>query len=233
MNYTINLLDKKSINRILEIYGLATFKTGLMTSPNNRDRQFQTEQKNLLDMVRDEGIVGYETECCNILDKNIIRSTQFYDHTCPKKYSKIKFLEYRQGMYYKEHNDSYMMGSIRSDFSCTVFLNDPTEYEGGELVIRVGDKDIEYKLEKGQAVIYQTGLSHQVKEVISGSRKVAVFWVESCIQDTRILSLYQQFCLLHENYNIKQSEGFFPPGAEFGEKLHAFKNNLLRNFVTL
>ena len=74
MNYTINLLDKKSINRILEIYGLATFKTGLMTTPNNRDRQFQTEQKNLLDMVRDEGIVGYEIECCDILQKSIINT---------------------------------------------------------------------------------------------------------------------------------------------------------------
>lgn len=224
MTYAINLLSKESVDKILEIYDLSTFEKGVMTSPNNLSHKFVTAQKNVLELTKDE----YAKQCQQIVEKNIMKSTEFYNYTCPKKLSGINFLEYRQGMYYKEHNDNYMMGTIRSDFSCTIFLNDPTEYEGGELVIRVGNKEIEYKLEKGQGIIYSTGLSHQVKEVISGSRKVSVFWVESCIQDTRILSLYQQFCLLHKDYTDMPTAT-----TEFSDKLHGFKNNLLRNFLTL
>jgi len=224
MMYVLNLLSEKSADNILKIYDVATFEKGVMTNPNNNSHKFFTDQKNLLELAKD----GYQKQCNDIVEKSIMKSTQFYDYTCPKKLSGIKFLEYREGMYYREHNDSYMMGSIRSDFSCTIFLNDSTEYEGGELLLRVGNKEIEYKLEKGQAILYPTGLSHQVKEVTSGSRKVAVFWVESCIQDSRILALYQQFCLLHNNYkNMPEAK------TEFGDQLHGFKNNLLRNFLTL
>lgn len=222
--YVLNLLKKESADKILKIYDVATFEKGVMTNPNNSSHKFFTDQKNVLELAKD----GYEKQCQEIVEKSVMKSTEFYDYSCPKKLSGINFLEYRKGMYYKEHNDSYMMGSIRSDFSCTIFLNDPTEYEGGELVLRVGNNEIEYKLEKGEAILYPTGLSHQVKEVTSGSRKVAVFWVESCIQDSRILSLYQQFSLLLNNYKSMPEAK-----TEFGDQLYGFKNNLLRNFLTL
>lgn len=224
MLYSIDLLNKKSIDRISEIYSLATFERGVMSSANNMSKKIVTDQKNLLELTKD----GYAKECSEIIEQSITKSVEIYDYSCPKKLSGINFLEYKQGMYYKEHNDSYIMGNIRSDFSCTVFLNDPTEYEGGELMLRVGNKEIDYKLEKGQAILYPTGISHQVREVTSGSRKVSVFWIESCIQDSRILSIYQQLCKMHTVY--KQTPN---PTTEFSDEIHAIKNNLLRNFLTL
>jgi PKHD-type hydroxylase len=178
--YVLNLLSKKSADNILKIYDVATFEKGVMTNPINNSHKFFTDQKNLLELAKD----GYQKQCNDIVEKSIMKSTQFYDYTCPKKLSGIKFLEYREGMYYREHNDSYMMGSIRSDFSCTIFLNDSTEYEGGELVLRVGNKEIEYKLDKGKALIYSTGIKHKVNPVLSGDRKVFVCWIESAIKNS-------------------------------------------------
>lgn len=225
MIHTITLLNEKSLQKLLKIYDNATFEHGSMTNPNNlNDKKIITEKKNLLEISDGE----YAKQCQNILSENILRSNDFYDFAMPKTYGSMNFLKYDKGMYYHKHNDYYMMSNFRSDISCTVFLNDPSEYEGGELVITVGNKDIDFKLNAGEAILYPTGLMHKVNPVLSGTRKVIVFWIESAIQDSRIRNIYQDFCLFytkHKEY-ITQSE-------EFANELAALKYNIIRNFLTL
>ena len=67
-----------------------------------------------------------------------------------------RFLRYREGTYYAFHNDFYQINELRTDYSISIFLNSPDEYEGGELVFRQGNMDTEHKLEPGQALIYPT-----------------------------------------------------------------------------
>lgn len=96
--------------------------------------------------------------------------------------------KYNNGMTYGWHTDSPIMGkdgqTIRVDLSITVFLNDATDYQGGELVIHQPTGFVPVKGNKGDAVIYPTTRLHCVNPVTSGERVAAVTWIQSFIKDT-------------------------------------------------
>jgi PKHD-type hydroxylase len=94
------------------------------------------------------------------------------------------YKEYRAGQGYAWHSDEVVSADgLRLDVSTTLFLNEPHEYEGGELDLRFGDFCISIKLPAGYAVMYPTGLLHRVKTVKSGVRKVIHWWDQSNIQN--------------------------------------------------
>jgi len=98
------------------------------------------------------------------------------------------FSRYEAGMQYGWHVDSPLTGqypTIRADVSMTVFLNNPDEYEGGELVIQTEAGNVAYKLNKGDAIIYPTTRLHVVNPVQSGVRKVAVTWMQCVVRDAQ------------------------------------------------
>ena len=71
---------------------------------------------------------------------------------------------------------------LRSDVSCTVFLSDPDDYEGGELLVQdtYGSRGV--KLAAGNAVLYPGTSVHQVTPVTRGERLAAFFWIESLVR---------------------------------------------------
>jgi PKHD-type hydroxylase len=71
---------------------------------------------------------------------------------------------------------------VRTDVSCTVFLNDPEEYDGGELTISdtYGTRGV--KLPAGQAVLYPGTSLHQVTPVTRGERLACFLWVQSMVR---------------------------------------------------
>ena len=71
---------------------------------------------------------------------------------------------------------------VRTDVSCTVFLSDPDEYEGGELQVQdtYGSRGV--KLPAGHAVLYPGTSIHQVSPVTRGSRLACFFWIESMVR---------------------------------------------------
>lgn len=70
---------------------------------------------------------------------------------------------------------------LRTDLSCTVVLSEPDDYEGGELAVRDGDVEHRVKLPAGQAVLYPSGLLHEVRPVTRGARLACFFWVQSLV----------------------------------------------------
>jgi PKHD-type hydroxylase len=64
-----------------------------------------------------------------------------------------------------------------------VFLNDPTDYDGGELATTLGDVSVGLKLPPGHAVFYPSVTLHQVTPVTRGERLVAIAFFESTIRD--------------------------------------------------
>lgn len=93
---------------------------------------------------------------------------------------------YEPGMFYGSHMDS-AIGSeagrmYRSDISCTLFLDEPSAYDGGELVIESDFGEQTFKLSAGAAIFYSTQFDHQVLPVTRGARRVGVFWIESLIR---------------------------------------------------
>ena len=102
----------------------------------------------------------------------------------PHRFAPPLFARYTQGMEFGTHMDNAVMGPerMRSDVSVTIFLNEPDEYDGGELVMETSAGEVAYKLPAGSAVIYPTTMLHRVAEVTRGTREVAVTWAQSLIR---------------------------------------------------
>ncbi|MFC3149082.1 Fe2+-dependent dioxygenase [Piscinibacterium candidicorallinum] len=72
---------------------------------------------------------------------------------------------------------------VRTDVSCTLFLAEPDEYEGGELVIEDTFGSQRVKLPAGHMVLYPASSVHRVEPVTRGARLASFFWVESMVRD--------------------------------------------------
>ena len=107
----------------------------------------------------------------------------------PVRFSTPIHARYHRGKKYKAHVDAATMGGanpIRTDVSITLFLNDPHDYEGGELAIENNGDMKPVKLAAGSAIIYPTQALHEVREVTAGTRLVTVLWAQSLIRDPHI-----------------------------------------------
>lgn len=93
-------------------------------------------------------------------------------------------------------------GRVRTDISCKLFLSEPEDYEGGELVIEDLSGDQRIKLAAGSLVIYPGTSVHRVEPVTGGHRLACFFWVESMVR-----SLEQRQLLFNMDNNLRQLRG--------------------------
>jgi len=71
---------------------------------------------------------------------------------------------------------------VRTDISCTLFLSEPAEYDGGELVVDDTFGAQRIKLAAGDMVLYPGTSVHRVESVTRGARLASFFWVESMVR---------------------------------------------------
>ena len=71
---------------------------------------------------------------------------------------------------------------IRTDVSCTLFLADPDEYDGGELTVEDTFGAQRIKLPAGDMVLYPGTSVHRVVPVTRGHRIASFFWLESMVR---------------------------------------------------
>jgi PKHD-type hydroxylase len=100
----------------------------------------------------------------------------------PKQLSPLLFSRYSNGMSYGAHVDDALMGNIRSDLSFTIFLTDPRDYTGGELVMDLHQGEQAFKLDAGDMILYPSTTLHRVEAVTQGTRLAAVGWAQSLIR---------------------------------------------------
>lgn len=101
------------------------------------------------------------------------------------------FNRYDQGMNFGAHIDNairFVKGAntpirVRTDMSATLFLTDPADYDGGELVIEDTFGNHSVKLPAGDLVVYSATSKHHVTPVTRGSRWSSFFWIQSMIRD--------------------------------------------------
>lgn len=101
-----------------------------------------------------------------------------------------RFNRYEGGGHYGFHVDGSVMklakdAQLRSDVSCTLFLCEPEDYEGGELVVHDTYGEHEIKLPAGDLIVYPSSSLHRVGPVTRGARLAAFFWVQSLVRDDR------------------------------------------------
>lgn len=117
------------------------------------------------------------------------RDPLFFSAALPRRIFNPLFNRYRGGgNHYGAHIDGAVLHSrhpaqwVRTDLSCTLFLADPEEYEGGELVIRGPQSDQRFKLPAGDLLLYPGTTLHEVTPVTRGTRLASFFWVESMVR---------------------------------------------------
>jgi PKHD-type hydroxylase len=99
------------------------------------------------------------------------------------------------GHHFGVHVDNAVRGDqltglrIRTDLSATLFLAEPEEYDGGELVIEdtYGSHDV--KLSAGDLVLYPASSLHLVTPVTRGARVASFFWLQSMVRDAHARSM--------------------------------------------
>lgn len=118
----------------------------------------------------------------------LAKNPLFFRAALPLKYLPPRFNHYAGGGEYGFHIDGAVMNlshgeQLRSDVSCTLFLAEPEEYDGGELIVSDTYGEHEVKLPAGHAIIYPSSSLHRVLPVTRGSRLAAFFWVQSMVRD--------------------------------------------------
>lgn len=105
------------------------------------------------------------------------------------------FNRYGEGHAFGLHVDNAVRGDhltgqrVRTDLSVTLFLAEPDEYDGGELVVEDLYGSHEVKLPAGDLVLYPANSLHMVMPVTRGVRVASFFWLQSMIRDASVRTL--------------------------------------------
>ncbi len=126
---------------------------------------------------------------------------QFFAAVLPLRILPPLFNRYAGGGTYGRHVDGAVMSQagtpqrLRSDVSSTLFLCDPDEYDGGELIVHDTYGEHEARLPAGDLLVYSATSVHEVMPVTRGARVCAFFWSQSMVRDdarrTQLYSLDQ------------------------------------------
>jgi PKHD-type hydroxylase len=127
-------------------------------------------------------------ELGTLVQAALARHPLFHAATLPARQLLPRFNRYQGGGEYGFHVDGAVMAlpdgsQLRSDISCTVFLNEPDDYDGGELVVSDTYGEHAVKLPAGDAIVYPSSSLHRVTPVTRGARLAAFFWVQSLVRD--------------------------------------------------
>ena len=214
MYRVLPLLTEQEIEECRRIAAAAPFAEGRITNPHNKAKQ--NEQLHDADAYN---------RSSQLLLQAFARSEEFREFAFPEMIAPPMITRYRPGMKYGAHADAAYIqlagGSLRSDLSCTVFLNDPDSYEGGALNVRLGDSNLTFKLKAGEAIIYSSDSLHQVEPVTKGERLVAITFIQSRIADPFRRNL------LFDLNEVAALEGLKMSHENF-TRLQLVRSNLLR-----
>jgi PKHD-type hydroxylase len=127
--------------------------------------------------------------------KALVASPLFVAAAIPKQIFPPLFNRYGVGQHFGIHVDNAVRGDhftgtrIRTDLSVTLFLSDPEEYDGGELIVEDYYGSHRVKLPSGHLVLYPASCLHTVTAVTRGVRVASFFWLQSMVRDGHARSL--------------------------------------------
>lgn len=127
--------------------------------------------------------------------KALVANPLFISAAIPRHIFPPLFNRYANGHHFGIHVDNAVRGDhltgmrIRTDLSVTLFLSEPEEYDGGELVIEDNYGSHEIKLPAGHLVLYPATSLHMVTTITRGVRVASFFWLQSMVRDAHARSL--------------------------------------------
>lgn len=156
----------------------------------------------------------------------------FLSAALPERIYPPKFNLYQNGGHYGTHVDAALMRvadagiTIRTDISATLFLSDPDEYGGGELLIEGQFGAQQVKLAAGSMVLYPSSSLHQVTSVTHGQRIASFLWVQSAVPDEASRTL-----LFDLDQSVQALSAGRPAGDPDIDRLTYVYHNLLRRWA--
>lgn len=174
-----NLIDEATVNSLRSWLAEATFEDGRATAGGNARLVKNNEQVSDDPERPDPRLVAMQDHVTELLWDH----SYFVAAAQPKIIHPPLFSRYLPGMGYGTHMDNALMDEMRVDISLTLFLSDPSTYDGGELVIDFSTGERSIKLPAGSGVLYATTALHRVTEVTRGQRLAVVTWVRSLVRD--------------------------------------------------
>jgi PKHD-type hydroxylase len=173
----LQVLKESEIEQCRSIAASVQFADGRITNPHFEAKK----NEQLLDQ-------GAHEKSAQLIQRALLGMEEFHEFAFPVAMAPPMLTRYRPGMQYGAHSDSAFVRAsqtslLRTDISCTVFLSDPDQYEGGALRIRLGEASFSFKLKAGEAILYPSDTLHEVEPVTSGERLVAITFIQSRIAD--------------------------------------------------
>jgi PKHD-type hydroxylase len=175
------VLTPDELGQIRQALAGAAWQDGRRTAGNQAVQAKQNEQ-----LAPDDPAAQFARQ---LILQALDRHPLFFSATLPGRIFPPQFNRYGgQTNTYGDHVDGAVMHAastgqrVRSDVSCTLFLAEPDEYEGGELVVNDTYGRQAVKLPAGHAVIYPSTSVHRVEPVTRGHRVASFFWVQSLVR---------------------------------------------------
>ena len=128
-------------------------------------------------------------ECQSVILGALERHPLFISAVLPNEVYPPMFNRYGEGMAFGAHVDGSVRihphtgRKLRTDVSATLFLNEPDEYDGGELVVQDAFGAHRVKLAAGDMVVYPATSLHEVTPITRGRRLASFFWIQSLVRD--------------------------------------------------
>ena len=210
-----NLLNSEECERLVTLASELKFVDGRVSNPANVSKQ---------NLQADPADPKY-AESVRIVTTALARSREFAGFALPKRIAPPLLCRYEPGMMYGAHADAAIIQltntKVRSDLSCSVFIAEPSSYEGGELALILGNQTLAFKGAPGEAIVYPSTLWHEVVPVRSGQRLVSITFIESHVADQH------QRMQVYELNEIAALEGM-GMNPESRVRLDVVRQNLLR-----
>ncbi len=175
------VLNKDELSYVQSVFRTAPFVDGKVTAG---EQSAQVKKNMQIDLQSPEC-----KELQEIVLKALGRNPIFNSAVMPYRVVPPLFNRYDVGMEFPDHVDNALRPileanmRIRTDVSSTLFLNDPEEYDGGELIMHDYSGSQSIKLPAGDMIVYPTYNLHSVSKITRGSRWASFFWTQSMIKE--------------------------------------------------
>jgi PKHD-type hydroxylase len=185
--------------------------------------------KNNLQLPQDDPVAR---ELSAIVRAALDRSRLFFAAALPRRVFPPLFNLYKEGNGFGDHIDNAVRFEqngqpVRTDLSATLFLSEPEEYDGGELVVGASSGTHRVKLPAGDMVLYPATTIHKVEAITRGERLASFFWVQSMVRDEGDRTLLFNLDVAIQKLNQDH------PGHPSSVELVGVYHNLLRKWAEL
>ncbi len=165
-----------------------------------------------------------------IVEQALQANPMFVSAALPHTIFPPLFNRYEGGQAFAAHVDNAIRAHpsgmrIRSDLSATLFLSEPTDYDGGELLIEDAYGPQTVKLPAGDLVLYPSRSLHRVTPVTRGARVSSFFWIQSLIANDQDRETLFQLDVATQRVAIDRS-----PTDQAVLELTGVYHNLLRRW---